>query len=319
MELRHLRYFQALAEELHFGRAADRVHVVRPYFSRQIAALEAELGAQLFTRTTRGVALTPAGEALRERAERILPAIGEAIEATRATALGGLGRLELGYISVAMLSIIPPILAEHRRRHPDVLFRMRELPVAGEDLSGLLDGTLDAAFVSPVTQLRGLEYRTVLREPYMAVLPADHPQASKPEVDLADLADERFVLMPREQNPVSYELFDELCRAAGFNPNIHDEGDTPNVLHLVGLGFGVSISPASGERGNYPGVVFRPFSHPNRPVELVIAFRKSDRSSMLAAFLSTVDDVVARLGSDIVQTSGPDFVPADMEADIDRV
>ena len=293
MELRHLRYFHALAEELHFGRAAERVHVVQPYFSRQIAALEKELGAKLFARTTRGVTLTPAGEALRERASEILSAVDDAVEVTRITAAGGAGRLEIGYIAAAMWSVLPPILKEHRRRFPDVLFRLHELSVAGEELGTLLEGSLDVAFIRPVAKFRALNFRTVAREPFVAALPADHPKATDAVVDLADLAEDRFILMSRKHNPDAYELFEGACRTAGFRPAILDEGDTPNVLYLVGIGLGVALAPATVANCVIPGVVFRPLAGPIPEVEVVVAWRKSDLSAGLKAFLDTVDEVVA--------------------------
>lgn len=291
MEFRHLRYFEALADELHFGRAAERVRVGQPYFSRQIAALEKELDAQLFARTTRGVTLTPAGEALRERAEEILSALEEAAEVTRMAAAGGVGRLELGYIAAAMWTVLPPILEEHRRRVPDMHFRFHELPVAGEELGSLLDGSLDVAFIRPVAKFRALVFRTVLREPFVAVLPEHHTHAADAEVDLADLAEERFILPSRTQNPDAYDLFEEACRSAGFSPIVLDEGDTPNMLYLVGVGFGVALAPASARGLAIPGVVFRPLTDPLPEIELVVAHRKSDRSSALKAFLEVVEAV----------------------------
>ena len=291
MEIRHLRYFQTLAEELHFGRAAERVDVVQPYFSRQIAALEKELEAQLFARTTRGVTLTPAGDALRQRVAVILPAIDEAAEAARMTAAGGVGLLEVGFIAAAMWSVLPPILDEHRRLFPEMHFRFHELPVAGEELSSLLDGSLDVAFIRPVAKFRALVFSSVLREPLAVVLPENHPRARDSEVKLADLAEERFILTSRTQNPDAYDLFAEACRGAGFSPIVLDEGDTPNVLYLVGVGFGVALAPASAARCNIPGVVVRPLSSPTPEIELVVAHRKSDRSAALKGFLDVVEAV----------------------------
>jgi DNA-binding transcriptional LysR family regulator len=302
VELRHLRYFQALAEELHFGRAAERVHVVQPHLSRQIAALEEELGVQLFARTTRGVTLTPAGEVLRQQVDGILPSIDDAVELTRIASSGAAGSLEIGYIAAAMWNVLPPVLREHRRRFPDVLFHLHELPVAGEEVGGLLDGTLDVAFIRPVARFRALELRTVSREPFVAVLPEDHPRAGQEVVDLADLAGDRFILMSRKRNPDAYDLFQEACAAAGFSPTILDQGDTPNVLYLVGIGLGVALAPAAIRRCVIPGVVFRPLSGPLPEIEMVAAYRKGDRSTSLKDFLETVASVApgARRGHESV-------------------
>lgn len=292
MELRHLKYFRALAEELHFGRAAERVHVVQPYLSRQIKALEDELGAQLFARTTRGVTLTAAGEALLERADRILDAVDEAAEVTSITSLGGLGRIEIGYVVTAMWSVLPSILQAHRVRHPDVAFHLRELHGAGEDPGPLLDGSLDIAFIRPVATFHALRVRTVWREAFVVALPEEHPLAASAEIHLSDLADERFIQLSRRRSPHGSDVFEEACRAAGFSPTIFDEGDSANVLRLVGLGFGVSIVPASIENCVFPGTVFKALTAPMPQLEIVAAFRKSDQSRNLTDFLETIDLVV---------------------------
>jgi LysR family transcriptional regulator, benzoate and cis,cis-muconate-responsive activator of ben and cat genes len=295
VELRHLKYFHALAEELHFGRAAERVHIVQPALSRQIAALEQELGLMLFDRTTRGVELTPAGKALHEKVTAILPAIDDAIDVARMTATGDTGRLEIGYIAAAMWSVLPPILQEHRRRFPNVLFRVSELPMAGEHLAPLLDGSLDVAFIRPVAPLRALVFREVIREELVAVLPENHRYAASEAVDLADLADERFMLGSRTLYPGANDQFVQACTAAGFTPLTMDEGDSPNALYLVAAGSAFALAPASTQHSGLPGVVFKPFTHPTPEVVLAVAYRRDDQSQSLAAFLETVDTVVAAL------------------------
>jgi DNA-binding transcriptional LysR family regulator len=272
VELRHLRYFEALADELHFGRAAERVHVVQSALSKQIAALEQELGVTLFDRTTRGVELTPAGNVLRERVAKILPDIDDALDVVRMTGSGETGRLEVGYIAAAMWSVLPRILSEHRRRHPKVLFRLRELPMAGEHLELLLDGSLDAAFIRPIARFRALTFQILLQEQFVAALPEGHPQAANERIDLADLADERFILMSKTRYPQAYDMFHQACRESGFTPTILDEGDSPNALYMVAAGFGVAVAPASAGRSGLPGVVFREFSHPTPQFELAIAY-----------------------------------------------
>lgn len=305
VELRHLRYFEALADELHFGRAAERVHVVQSALSKQIAALEQELGVTLFDRTTRGVELTPAGVALREKVATILPDIDDALDVVRLTGSGGTGRLDLGYIAAAMWSVLPPILKEHRRRHPNVLFRLRELPMAGEHLEPLLDGSLDVAFIRPIARFRALSFQTLLREPFVAILPEDHPKATDERLDLAELAGERFVLMSRTRYPDAYDLFQQACRDRGFTPTILDEGDSPNALYMVAAGFGVAVAPASAQRSGLPGVVFKRFSHPTPELELAVAYRKDRRSKVLTAFLDTVGDAGTQTGHPVQSAGAP--------------
>jgi DNA-binding transcriptional LysR family regulator len=291
VELRHLRYFQALAEELNFSRAADRVHVVQSALSKQIATLEQELGVRLFYRTSRGVQLTQAGKALQERINRILPTLDEALDITRLTASGELGRLEIGYIAAAMWTVLPRLLQEHRRRHPKILFRLHELPMAGEHLDPLLDGSLDAAIVRPIARFRTLTFQPLLREQFIAVLPAEHPLAAEEAIDLAALADERFVLMSQTAYPEAHELFQQACRDAGFTPKIFDQGDSPNALYMVACGFGVALAPASIEASGMPGLAYRPFKHFTPEVELALAHRTTNHSATLATFLQTANEI----------------------------
>jgi DNA-binding transcriptional LysR family regulator len=305
LELRHLKYFQALAEELNFSRAAERVHIVQSALSRQIAALEQELGVRLFDRTSRGVELTIAGKALRERIDLILPTLEEALDITRLTAVGDLGRLEIGFIAAAMWSVLPSILAEHRRRYPNVLFRLHELPMAGEHLEPLLDGSLDAAFVRPIARFRTIVFQRLLREQFVAVLPADHPLTAKEKIDLSELAEERFILMSRAAYPEAHDLFQQACIDAGFVPQILDEGDSPNTMHMVAAGLGVALAPASVQSSGLPGLAFRPFTHPTQEVELAIAYRKSNRSEMVAAFLETSTDVTEERGVSLPNRAEP--------------
>ena len=301
MELRHLRYFQALAEELNFSRAADRVHIVQSALSRQIAGLEQELGVRLFERTSRGVELTIAGKALRERVDLILPTLEDALDVTRLTAVGELGRLEIGFIAAAMWSVLPSILKEHRRRHPKVLFRLHELPMAGEHLEPLLDGSLDAAFVRPIGQFRTISFRPLLREQLIAVLPADHPLAPRETIQLSELSEERFILTSPTAYPEAHNLFHQACLDAGFEPNILDQGDSPNTMYMVAAGLGVALAPASLRASGLPGIAFKPFTHPTPELELAIAFRKNNTSQILAAFIETATDLAQAARSDALQ------------------
>ena len=291
MELRHLRYFQALADELNFSRAADRVHIVQSALSKQIAGLEQELGVSLFRRTSRGVELTDAGRALKERIDGILPSLDAALDTTRLTASGELGRLQVGFIAAAMWGVLPAILLEHRRRHPKVVFGLHELPMAGEHLDPLLDGSLDVAFVRPIARFRTLAFETLAREQLVAVLPASHALARHDVVELAELADERFVLMPRTSYPEAHDLYEQACRDVGFTPTIMDQGDSPNALYMVAIGFGVALAPASIEAAGFPGVAVRPLARPTPDIELAITYRKQNRSEAVIALVETARDV----------------------------
>ena len=158
----------------------------------------------------------------------------------------------------------------------------------GERLEALLDGSLTVAFIRPVARFRALAFETILREQLVAVLPHDHRLAAAEKVDLAELADERFVLMSKSRYPGAYDVFEQACHSAGFNPLILDEGDSPNAMYIVAAGLGVALAPASAQGSGLPGVVFKPFAHPTPEVELAVAYRKDNRSKSLIAFLETI-------------------------------
>jgi DNA-binding transcriptional LysR family regulator len=192
-----------------------------------------------------------------------------------------------------MWSVLPRILKEHRRRHPHVLFGLHELAMAGEQLEPLLDGSLDAVFVRPLARFRTVAFLPLFREQFVAALPLDHRLAASERIDLAELADERFVLMSRTAYPDAHDLFSQACISAGFSPTILDEGDSPNAMYLVAAGLGVALAPASAMRSGLPGIAFRPFTHPTPEVELAVAYRKRNPSKTLAALLETAADVAA--------------------------
>jgi DNA-binding transcriptional LysR family regulator len=203
-----------------------------------------------------------------------------------------------------MWSVLPPILQEHRDRHPNVVFRLHELLMAGEHLDALTDGTLDAALVRPVGRFRNLAFEPLLREQFVAVLPEHHPLATRDVVALGELAEERFVLMPGAVYPEAHELYQRACVDAGFIPTILDQGDAPNALHMVRIGFGVALAPASVESLRLPGITIKPLKDPTPEVELAIAYREDNQSETLRTLLSTARDV-ARAHEDALGLSAP--------------
>jgi DNA-binding transcriptional LysR family regulator len=294
VELRHLRYFVAVAEELHFGRAAQRLHIVQPALSKQIANLEAELGVQLFHRTKRRVTITDAGRALYEEVRVILQRVERAVETAKMTASGQIGSLDLGFVGPAMWSILPRVLAEHHRRTPDVRFRLSELSSVAQ-VAGLRDGTLDAGFVRlPLHAYEDLDFEVVLREAFVVTLPERHPAAALQTVDLADLAGEPFIFVPRRVEPGFYDRCIALCQGYGFSPNIVEEGTGPTAIcGMVATGLGITLSPASILQAPWPGVVFRELDRPGLELELAVAKRREEPSAALRALLSTIEEVAA--------------------------
>jgi DNA-binding transcriptional LysR family regulator len=296
VELRHLRYFVALADELHFGRAAQRLHIVQPALSKQIAALERELGVRLFDRTNRAVTITAAGSVFYDEVRTILHRIEKAADAARQTADGELGGLEIGFSEAAMWSILPATLVEHRRRFPQVRFHMWQGSSAHQ-VERLLDGSLDIAFVRMPLHESSLIFEPVRREPFVVTLPEDHRLAGAASVDLAELADEPFVLVARRAEPGYFDQTIALCRSYGFSPRIVEEGNAPNAIcAMVASGLGITLSPQSIANVPWRGIRFVPLAAAPATaapqVELAYARRRETPSPALAAFLATVADVV---------------------------
>jgi DNA-binding transcriptional LysR family regulator len=293
MELRQIRYFIAVAEEMHFGRAAERLHIVQPALSRQIAALERELGFKLLERTKRKVAFTPAGELLFSEAKGSLQRLDKAIASAGLTARGELGQLEIGYIGPAMWSVLRLILQEHRVRKPEMKVDLIELD-GDIQIQRLRDGLLDIGFLRPVAHEELLVFETIWHEQTLIALPENHPLAAVDEVDLVDLRDETFVVMNRRRARVQHDALHALFRQHGFSPNVV-EGNTPSSLNLVALGQAVAAVPESLQGLPIAGVVFRPVRGPSPVWDLAVAYRRDDPSAALQAFLEIVRRTAAQL------------------------
>jgi DNA-binding transcriptional LysR family regulator len=290
MELRQLHYFVAVAEELHFGRAAERLGIAQPPLSRQIQRLEGELGFELFDRSRRRVELRPAGVVLLERARDVLERLDEAVREARRTSSGKRGRVVVGYPSSLAYTGLVGLLRAFRSEFPDVELSVRELPLA-EQMEGLKNGQLDVGFVRGPVDDRELAYECMRREPLMLALPADHPLTARPELTLESVAHEPFVFFPRVRAPAFFDLLLALCQKAGFTPQIRHEAPQADVLSMVAAGFGITILPASVRESRRADVEFRPFA--GAPLtELLLAWRAGDGSPARQAFI----DVVRRVG-----------------------
>ncbi len=280
-----------MAEELHFGRAAQRLHIVQPALSKQIMALERELGVRLLDRTKRRVAFTTAGEAFYEEARVILHQVARAVDVAQMTAAGQVGNLEVGFIGPAMWTVLPPTLREHRRRFPEVRFHLHEL-ASGTQERQLEEGLLDAGFVRPSSDTETLGFITVWREQFVVGVPDDHHLASAPVIDLAELANETFILVPRRDSPGFYNQCLAVCHSYGFDPPAVQEGNAPSALYgMVAAGLGVTLAPASALNVPWRGVVFRPLDRKSPEVELAVAYRREAPSQALSAFLDTITPV----------------------------
>lgn len=291
MELRHLRYFVAVAEELHFGRAAQRLGIRQPPLSQQIKALEADLGVSLFDRDSRKVRLTAAGEALFPAARDLLDAARLAERATRRAGRGEAGELTLGFVGSATNLLLPQALRGFRQRYPRITLRLRELTTT-QQVHALKDGLLDVGLLRPPllgAEADGLHVQPVTAERLVAVLPDDHALARQRLVAAADLAEEPFVLFPRALGPGLHDQILRYCAEAGFTPVVAQEAvQMQTVVALVAGGLGVSFVPSSVARTRRPGAVFRPLRPQTRVVHLAVAHRADTTNPVVGNFISAV-------------------------------
>ncbi len=285
VELRHLRYFVAVAEELHFGRAAERLHLSQPPLSQQIRQLEELLGYPLLVRTTRSVALTEAGRAYLERARRTLRTVQRDIEETRRMGQGESGSLHLGFVGSAMLTTLPTIFRAYRERYPLVQLHLHESFTA-RVAEGLENGTLDAGILRDGDEAGTLQTTTLFTEPYLAVLPRSHRCAGQRSVSPGALREEPFVYYPRSAGVRAFEKPLTIFEEYGFRPKIVQEATHwLTILRLVGAGLGVSVAPACVARIASPEVVCVPLRGAKAVSEIDLARVVGDTRPIVAHFL----------------------------------
>ncbi len=291
MELRHLRYFSAVAEELHFGRAAEKLGIAQPPLSQQIRRLENELGVTLFHRTKRRVQLTDAGAAFLEEARKTLAQSEQAIRAARRAGRGEVGRLKVGFLGSATYGVLPAMLMAFRRRFPEVEIELHELKTA-ELVTALLERRVQVGFVRMPVKHAALHVRPILREPLLVALPEHHALARKPRVAFRDLASESFLLPPRALAAAFHDQVVNLCHRAGFTPRLGAEASQlQTILNLVAAGMGITLVPESVRNFGSRGVVFKRLPEPAPMIEVAVAWRRDEISEVLAAFLRVVREV----------------------------
>jgi DNA-binding transcriptional LysR family regulator len=295
MELRHLRYFVAVAEELHFGRAANRLQITQQPLSQQIHNLETELGVQLLHRTKRTVRLTAAGTTFLEGARRILAQAAQTVHLAQSIARGELGELEIGFTGPALSSLLPAIVQQFRERYPGIHLRLNELRTPPQ-VEALLKGELHAGLLHPPIDSRILNLEVVYRERLALVLPTSHrlAQSDNTFISLKDLKEEPFILFPRQIGPVLYDRIISMFQKARFSPNIVQEV-TPQqtILSLVSVGIGLALMQESLSRIGHSGVVFKPLKEQSPELELAIAWHPDTQHPVLESFLNIVREVAA--------------------------
>lgn len=291
IELRHLRYFIAVAEELHFGRAALRLHIAQPPLSQQLRKLEGMLGYPLFVRTSRSVALTSAGVAYLERARRTLRNMDRDIEEARSIAQGEVGSLHVGFVGSGMLTLLPAVLRAYRETYPGVTLHLHESFTA-RVMEGLENGTLDVGIVRDGDPAEGIVMETILTEPFVAVLPGNHRCAQQRSISPAALRGEPFVYYPRTAGARAYEKPLAVFEEFGFRPQIVQEATHwLTILRLVGAGLGVSVAPACVRLLNSADVVCLPLRGSKAVSTIELAYRAAESRPTIERFARTASRV----------------------------
>ncbi len=290
MELKHLRCFVAVAEHLHFGRAAESLSMAQPALSAQIKALEQEVGAQLFFRTTRKVSLTTTGRVFLDEARSTLERADLALQRVRQAENDHIEWLRIGGVDSATAGLLPPVIREFRGRVPDADLRVSELLTA-RAIDELANHRLDLAFVRLPSKDPLLKSRRLLREPCVVIVPAEHHLARKRFVTRAELAGEPLVLPPRAARPIHHDLLREWFRDGGFAPIIAQEADERHmIVAIVASGLGVSILPAWVAQFRHPDVVFKQIKGEPPIVEVHMVRRASCRSRLAGIFVGILDE-----------------------------
>jgi DNA-binding transcriptional LysR family regulator len=295
IELRQLRYFLMVAETLHFGRAAEQLHMAQQPLSFQIKQLENELGVELFKRTTRSVALTPAGEALLADVRAGLGRIERGVEVAQRIARGEGGKLYIGYNSTTLYSVMPPIVRQFRERFPQVEVVLREL-VSPTLEHQILSEDVDVGIVmSTGATVPGLAYETIYQEPAAVALPKSHPLAQRATIALHELADEPFVMYARSAKRQLFDEFIALCHLAGFSPTIAQEAATDAaVIGLVAAGVGVTLVASSLSGVRPDEVAYRQLVDPPLSVEVAVVWKDEKQLPLLQELRQIAREVTQR-------------------------
>lgn len=294
MELRKLRHFVVLAEELHFGRAANRLAMTQPPLSLSIRSLESELGVQLFERTRRKVALTHAGAAFLKEASNLLERATHAVELVRAADRGESGQLAVGFMAASAYTLLPSILRGFAAHFPNVRLELRELTLP-QQFEALRRGDIHVGLVRPPVTDAELAAETLLEERLLVALPSRHRLLARSRISVKQLRNEPLVMFQRAPGLVLHDIVMRFCLENGFTPRIAQEASqTHVVVGLVSGGIGVALVPESAQNIRMRGVTYRPLVEATPPVHSAIAWRRDDKSPVLAAFIDTARQAALR-------------------------
>jgi DNA-binding transcriptional LysR family regulator len=288
MDVRHLRYFVAVAEELHFTRAAERLGIKQPPLSQQIRQLEQEMGTSLLRRLTRGVELTESGALLLEEARRILEQLDRTKAAVQSRARGETGRMRVGFASATYFQpLVPRIVRVYREHFPGVVVTP-EQTYTPRLIAGLRSGEIDVAFIrSPHGGGDWLGLELLVDEAMVVVLPASHHLARSGSVELASLAGETFIIIPRASGPNLYDAIIASCQRAGFSPRLGQEApQIPSIVPMVAAGFGASVVPESIQQIHTEGVAYLRIEGEAPRAPIALGYRRDDHSTAVRKFVA---------------------------------
>ncbi|WP_417586926.1 LysR family transcriptional regulator [Pararhodobacter oceanensis] len=285
MELRRIKYFLGVADELHFGRAASRLGIAQPPLSRQIAALEADIGAQLFDRSRGQIRLTQAGEVLERHARQIVDRLDSAYREAHLVGAGGAGRLRVAFVGSASHGVLPSLIKSYRSHFPKVELALSAMNNAALHLA-LVQREIDIAVARPHLEDEELRREPLERERLILAVPDNSELATRETIRLAELGDQAFVLYPRRPRPSYADFVLDLCRQVDFEPaTLELAQDYQTAIALVSVGAGISVVPESVSRTTRPGVFFRDYEGPNPGTGLTIHARRDNQSRQVLQFL----------------------------------
>jgi DNA-binding transcriptional LysR family regulator len=299
MDLRHMRYFVAVADELHFTKAAERLHLAQPALSKQIRDLEDELGATLLVRTGRKIALSDAGRVFYEKASQILRDTESAVIETKRAQRGETGKIAVGFFEQTAYTLLPPILRAYRQDFPEVNIQLRWYSVTGQH-DALTKGNVDVAFIRfindggrAVSPSENLTMHKLHREKFVLAVPVSHPFANRESVATKECADEPFVGYTESFAPDFHAMIMRLCAMSGFLPKTSLEvGQTYTLLGLVSAAVGIAFVPASAQKMKFEGVIFKRLKDELPDIEIYLAWTQRKPSASLAAFVQTAEKVI---------------------------
>jgi DNA-binding transcriptional LysR family regulator len=296
MELRHLRYFLAVAQTLNFTKAAEHLHMAQPPLSRQIRELEEELGAELFDRRGKRVTLSSAGMVFADRARRILALADAAVIDSQRAARGEIGHLAVGFFEHIAYTLLPELIREFQQRFPDVSIELRWF-TAAEQVNALARGEVDVAFVRAVPADSNLTSTMILREPFVIAIAKDNPLAARRTISIVDCANMRVINYRKDVAPDYHAMINQLCALGGFAPSpLFEMGQIYASLGLVSSGFGIALVPASVQRVHMDNVVYRPLRERHAVSELLLAWTNPSPPAVLTAFVELARTITERPG-----------------------